>query len=244
MLYWRHPLKTKCADKYTVRSYVEKCGLGQILPDFLGVYENSKEIDFDALPKSFVLKCTHGSGFNIICTDKSKLDLADTRRRLDKWLMIDYSLVSGELHYYGIKSRIICEPFLGIPDGSLPMDYKVYCYAGRAYCTMVCADRDINGQNAIYYFYDREWKFRLPFENLSLTSDREIAKPESYDKIIDAAEKLSEPFPFVRVDFYCTQGSAVFGEMTFTPSGCIDTEFSDIEQNSLGELIRLPERYC
>lgn len=242
MLYWRHPLKTLCGDKYTVRSYVEECGLGHLLTDSLGVYESSKDIDFSALPQSFVLKCSHGCSFNIICRDKSKLDLADIRRRLDTWLMVDYSTVSGELHYSGIKPRIICEPFLGAPDGSLPLDYKVYCFEGRAYCTMVCVDRDITGENAIYYFYDREWKSRLPYEELILLYDREIPKPEIYDKMIDAAEKLAKPFPFVRVDFYYIQGRAVFGEMTFTPNGCIDADFTNSEQSILGQLIRLPEK--
>jgi TupA-like ATPgrasp len=213
-----------------------------LLPDSLGVYESSKDIDFGVLPASFVLKCSHGCSFNIICKDKNELDPADTRRRLDTWLMVDYSVIAGELHYSGIKPRIICEPFLGAPDGSLPLDYKVYCFDGRAYCTMVCTDRDINGQNAAYYFYDREWNSRMPFEKMSQLYEREIPKPEIYDKIIDAADKLSKPFPFVRVDFYFIQGRAVFGEMTFTPKGCIDTDFTDMEQHALGQLIRLPEK--
>jgi len=242
MLYWRHPLKTQCGDKYDVRSYVKKCGLGHLLPEILGVYESSQEIDFDALPKNCVLKCSQGSSYNIICQDKSKLDLADIRRRLEAWLMVDYSTVHGELHYSGMKPRIICEPFLGASDGSLPLDYKVYCFEGRAYCTMVCAGRKINGQSAIHYFYDREWKARLPYEKSISLYDREISKPQSYDKMIDAAEILSGPFPFVRVDFYCIQGRTVFSEMTFTPNACIDTDFTDTEQSALGTLIRLPKK--
>lgn len=243
MLYWRHPLKTLCGDKYTVRSYIEECGLGHLLSNCLGVYESSQEIDFGALPGRFVLKCTHGCSFNIVCRDKSKLNLADTRRRLDTWLIIDYGTLAGELHYSGMKPRIICEPFLGAPDGNLPLDYKVYCFEGRAYCTMACS-RDINGNNATYYFYDREWESRLPYEKEILLYDREIPKPESYDEMIDAAEKLSKPFPFVRVDFYCIQGRTVFSEMTFTPNTCIDTDFTDIEQSALGSLIRLPKKIC
>ena len=52
MLYWRHPLKTLCGDKYTARSYVEECGLGHLLTDSMGVYESSKDIDFSALPSN------------------------------------------------------------------------------------------------------------------------------------------------------------------------------------------------
>ena len=52
MLYWRHPLKSRCADKYDVRSYVEENGLGHLLIDLLGVYDSGREIDFGALPET------------------------------------------------------------------------------------------------------------------------------------------------------------------------------------------------
>src|SRR5205823_4194497 len=51
MLYWRHPLKTQCGDKFALRSYVEEQGLAHLLPALLGVFENSKQIDLDALPE-------------------------------------------------------------------------------------------------------------------------------------------------------------------------------------------------
>ena len=60
MLFWRHPLKARCADKFSVRSYVEEHGLGHMLPQVLGVYEKSDEIDFACLPDRFILKCAHG----------------------------------------------------------------------------------------------------------------------------------------------------------------------------------------
>ncbi|MCK7480587.1 MAG: hypothetical protein M0C28_27685 [Candidatus Moduliflexus flocculans] len=52
MLYWRHPLKSRCADKYAVRSYVEESGLGHILIDLLGVYDSFREIDIRRPPRT------------------------------------------------------------------------------------------------------------------------------------------------------------------------------------------------
>jgi hypothetical protein len=59
--------------------------------------------------------------------------------------------------------------------------------------------------------------------------------------MVAAAEALSKPFPFVRMDFYDINGKALLGEMTFTPSGNLSghTEFS---QKHLGDLINLPPR--
>ena len=240
MLYWRSPLKTLCGDKYTVRSYVEECGLGHLLPDLLGVYDRSRDIDFRALPECFVLKCSHGSHFNIICRDKSALDIADARRSLDAWLKVDLSKVLGESHYTGMKPRIVCESFLGTPDGSLPMDYKVYCFNGRAHCTLVCSNRGRKREDITLRLYDRDWK-RLPYKKSSLLLKGDVAKPDNHDEMIAAAEKLSAPFPFVRVDLYCIAGRTVFGEMTFTPCACIDTDLTDAAQQDLGSLISLPD---
>lgn len=241
MLYWRHPLKTQCADKYKMRAYAEENGLGHILPELLGVYENSDEIDFGILPESFVLKCTRGCGFNIICKDKSKLNVEETKRKLDAWMNTEISKLGGEVHYALIKPRIICEGYLDDLTGDAPSDYKVYCFDGKAHCSMVCTERGL-GELAKFDFYDRDWKNKLPYSKTSLQANRTIPKPEAYEEIIDAAEKLSKPFPFVRMDFYSINGKAVIGEMTFTPHGCIDTGYTDVAQHELGKRVKLPEK--
>lgn len=240
MLYWRHPLKSRCADKYAVRSYVEEHGLSHLLPELYGVYGQSKDIDFSILPDRFVLKCTHGCGFNILCRDKARLDVEDTKRKLNAWMNVEYDKLGGELHYGEIEPRIICEAFLEDRTGRPLTDYKVYCFDGKAHCTMACTDRDAKG--AKYDFYDREWKNKLAYSKSSLLANRDIPKPAAYEEIIQAAEVLSRPFPFVRMDFYSVNGKTVFGEMTFTPHGGIDTFMTDLAQDVMGKLLKLPEK--
>jgi len=68
-------VKVRLADKYAVRDWVkEKIGEQYLIP-LLGVWDKFEDIDFDSLPQKFVLKCNHGSGYNIVVTDKAKLDL-------------------------------------------------------------------------------------------------------------------------------------------------------------------------
>lgn len=241
MLYWQHPLKSQCGDKYTMRSYVEDHGLGYMLPKLIGVYENSNDIDFNGLPERFVLKCTHGSGFNIICNNKSKLDVREVKRKLDSWMHTDMSQVAGEVHYSLMKHRIICEVYLDDLTVDVLCDYKVFCFNGEAFCTMVCTER--GSGNTKFDFYDRDWQYKLPYDKQSIVANRNIIKPEAYEEIIVAAEKLSKPFPFVRVDFYSINGKAVIGEMTFTPNACIDITLTDLAQRVLGDKIELPEKY-
>ncbi len=100
----------------------------------------------------------------------------------------------------------------------------------------------MNG-TARYDFYDREWQRKLPYARSSLATDRKIEKPVAYEEIIEAAEQLSQPFPFVRADFYSIKGRAILGELTFTPCGCIDTDNTEIAERVLGSLIKLPDKY-
>ncbi len=242
MLYWRHPLKTECGDKYTMRTYVQNHGWGEILPELLGVFRNSSEIDFDSLPSKFVLKCTHGCGFNIICHDKAMVNRDEIRQKLDQWMKTDYSKFAGELHYASMTPRIICETLLDDLEGNRPTDYKIYCFGGKAHCTLVALDRDIDGHTDKFDIYDVGWNTKLPYYKTSLLADRNSPKPEAYDEMIEAAEALSKPFPFVRMDFYNISGKAVLGEMTFTPAGCIQSGYTELGQKQLGALIELPKR--
>ena len=92
-LYDRRPEYTMMVDKYKVRNYIaEKLGEEYLIP-LLGVWDDPDEIDFDALPSQFVLKCNHNSGLGMcICKDKSKLDIKKVKEELRKGLKQDYYL--------------------------------------------------------------------------------------------------------------------------------------------------------
>ncbi|HJV48054.1 MAG TPA: ATP-grasp fold amidoligase family protein [Geothrix sp.] len=242
MLYWRHPLKARCADKFEMRSYLEGLGYGRFLVSLLGVYERSADIDFAALPDRFVLKCTHGCGFNIICRDKRGLDLEATRRQLDAWMQVNYARVNGEIQYAHMKPRILCETFLDDGQGGLPADFKLHCFHGRLQFTTVCTGRGVDGHGAAYDHYDRDWQKQMAISRSGIHPERWSPPPDCYPEMLEAAEALSKPFPYVRMDFYSVSGRALLGEMTFTPAGCIDTGYTGEAQALLGSLIQLPER--
>jgi len=242
MLYWRHPLKTQCADKFEMRPYVEGLGFGHLLVELLGVYEHASDIDFASLPDRFVLKCTHGCGFNIICRDKTKLDIQGTRHQLDAWMKQDYAKVHGEVQYADIKPRIQCERFLDDGSGALPSDFKLHCFHGKVVFTTVCTGRGPDGQGAAYDHFDRGWEKQLAISRSGVHPERWSPRPACYSEMLEAAEALSRPFPYVRMDFYAMGERALLGEMTFTPGGCIDTGLTDQAQAFLGDLILLPER--
>ncbi len=241
--YWRNPLKAVCADKYACRDYVtQHCGLPEeLLVPLIGVWDKAEEIDFNALPNQFVLKCNHGCGYNIIVKEKSLLDIAHARKQLNQWLSEDYAGNVSEIHYKDIKPhKIICEQYIpSIGDQPSVVDYKLMCFNGEPQFVLVCYDRNGKGGVKLATF-SLDWE-QLFFTNNELPVD--FYKPESIDDQIKYTKVLSKEFPFVRVDFYDNAGRPLFGEMTFTPAGNLPTYFTPYVITKYGELLQLPQKY-
>lgn len=227
-------LVVKCADKYEMRSYICQKNCDELLCDLYGVYDNVEDIDFEKLPNQFVLKGTHGCGYNLICKDKKKLDIEKTKKQLNEWLSKKFGYESCEPHYLKMKPRIICEEYLEDKKYTSLVDYKIYCFNGEPLYTLVCFDR---GTEIKKVFYDLDWNITDLRKD---KADAEIEKPSSYNEMLYYAKKLSEPFAFVRVDFYEVDGKPIIGELTFTPAACLSTEYTEEAEYKLGNLICLP----
>lgn len=240
--YLGNPLVTSCADKYAVREYVQKCGCGEILNELYGVYDNVDDIPWEQLPSQFVIKWNFGCGQNLICFDKSSLDIEKARRDLKEWYKLHdtFYLEYSEMQYKGIPPKLVCEKLIETSDGGLPVDYKFYCFGGKAECVLVCSGRDEHGHGARYYFFDRNWKLR-PYNKAGKEAPDgfTLPKPEGIERLFDYAEQLSRPFPFVRADFYLENGKATFGELTFTPCGGFDVARLWETQLLFGDMVRL-----
>lgn len=227
--YPNNELVIKCTDKYEVRKYIEELGYSNILNELYGVYSNPEEIDFNKLPNKFALKCTHGCAYNIICSNKKNLNIIVAKEKLNKFMRERYGLATTELHYLKIKPRIICEKYLCDKNGKMPIDYKVYCFNGKAKCILVCSERDTELK---LNMFDLSWN-ELPYIKEKYTNKKNILKPQKLEKMIKISEDLSKPFPFVRVDLYNDNGKIIFGELTFTPACCANQCYSKKGNNEL-----------
>ncbi|MCF7820263.1 MAG: hypothetical protein K9M44_02210 [Candidatus Pacebacteria bacterium] len=238
-LYWQHPLKIKCTDKYQVRDYIKNCGCEEILNQLYNIYNDASEINWEDLPNEFVLKTTNSCGTNIICDNKNNLNKDSTLKKLDEWLKIDYGKKYGELHYSKIKPRIICEKYLKTKKMELLNDYKVYCFNGYAKFLVFHSERNINHKRVAL---DLNWH-KLKIINDWFTEAPTPPKPKSLQKIIDYSEKLANNLPFVRIDFYILKEKIIFGEMTFSPAGGIQDIFTTEAKKIMGSWIELPKKY-
>ena len=199
------------------------------------MYDDFDQINFNNLPSKFVLKCTHGCGYNIICDDKEKLNIVAAKRKVNKWLKEKYGYATTKLHYTKIKPRIIIEKYLCDESGKMPIDYKFYCMNGKVKCILVCSERE---KKLRLSYYDTQWH-RLKYEKVSRSSKIDIKKPKNLEKMINYAEKLSNEFPFVRVDLYNDNGKIIFGELTFTPACCCAPYYSKNGNIKLGKMLNI-----
>lgn len=229
--YREDDLVKECADKYLVRKHVADWGCEELLTRLYGVYENPNDIEFDNLPKRFVLKLNVGCKCNYICTNKDDLVKEEVVEKVKKWMKQKYYLQYAEMQYKNVKPHILVEEYLGDEDGTLPEDYKFYCYNGKCKYVMVCCERG-KGNDPKFYFMDRNWTLQ-PYTQEALDNpDVVISKPENIDIAFEYACKLSQGFPFVRVDLYICKGKIYFGELTFTPAAGFDRDFLVIPPNS------------
>lgn len=201
------------ADKYAVRNYIIEKGLEEKLVPLLGKWNNPEDIEWNQLPNQFVLKCNHGCAYNIICSDKSKLDESAVKQQLGKWLKEDFGVFNVELHYSKIKPHVItCEKYLGEDI----TDYKFFCFNGKPRYIYVSKDLVHDRQAQIGFFYLNGTK--MPIKREDYTDLDTVVLPSFFDEMTKDAETLAQDFTFVRVDFFLDNNTYYFAELTFTPS--------------------------
>lgn len=242
-LYDRRPEYTRMVDKCEAKKYVaERIGEEYIIPT-LGIWDDPEDIDFDALPNQFVIKCNHNSGLGMcICRDKSKLDIAEVRRGLKKGLRQNYYLTGREWAYKNVQPRIFAEQVLSDEQQKESLfDYKFYCFNGKPKFLYISEGLH-DHTTARISFLNLDWTF-APFHRSDYREFDELPiKPKNYETMLELATILSENVPFLRVDFYEVDGKIYFGELTFYP-GSGFSEFTPEEWNySLGSWIQLPEK--
>lgn len=236
----RHPEYTIMVDKHLVKKYIsDRIGEQYVIPT-LGVWDSPDKIDFDTLPKQFVLKCNHNSGLGMyICRDKSKMDIPKVKKGLQKGIKQDYYLTGREWPYKDIPRKFIAEAFLSDGNPDL-IDYKVHNFNGEQKCILVCKDR-FQPSGLTEDFFTPVWE-HLPVKRPKHPwSSSPIEKPAQLDEILELSRKLSKDIPFLRTDFYIVNGKVYFSELTFYPASGFESYEPEEWDEIFGSWLKLPE---
>ena len=240
-LYYHRPDLTMMADKLAVKQHVASLIGKQYVVPLLGSWDDPAAIDWDALPRRFVLKTNHDGGNYgiVICKDKDRLDKAKAIRKLRASLKRNPYLLGREWPYKNIPRKVFAEQYLEEAGKQELTDYKFYCFDGKVRFLFIASGRQ-EGHITFDYFDEN-------YRHLDVVQTHPPAavppeKPEHFELMIQLAEKLSEGLPHVRVDFYQVNGKVYFGEYTFFTHGGWAAFDPDEYDRLLGSYIHLPEQ--
>lgn len=235
----RDPLITICSDKHRAREYVKECGYEHILKQEYACFENANDINFSKLPSPCYIKCNHASGMNFIYYKNKPIDEKHLKWKFNYLLSQQPYYLSREWNYKNIEPRIICEEVLDMPDGvsDIP-ELQFFCFDGKVkfiIYNLGLADKDGEHKEPIRWALWSDWSLVQEATKLNY-SDELPDKPQNFDEMLECATKLSEKFPFVRVDLFNINGKIYFNELTFYSGGGFTLSKTEVIQN-LGEYI-------
>jgi len=241
-LYDRKPEYIQMVDKYEAKKYVTSViGEEYIIPT-LGVWERFEDIDFDALPKQFVLKCTHDSGGLVICRDKSSFNKNEARKLINKSLKRNYFWNGREWPYKNVKPRIMAEKYMedDFFNKKEFRNYKFFEFDGVSKALYL--DKKFNDKSTEADYFDIKLNY-LNISNVYPASYDLQIKNEKLGKMKRLTEELLKVNPDLSVDFFEVNGCAYFGEITFTQWTGIIPYSPESWDTTLGRWIKVPEEY-
>ncbi len=218
-------LKIVCVDKIKSKNYA-KSVLGNRIEfartlQVLGDSRKSDSINhiiLDTLPYKFMIKRNSGCQKMIFCWDKSKFDMASVKRRIESWGCSIPGLASQEYQYSLVEPLLFVEEILTASPEEDLTDYRFWCMNGSVKFIAMNTGKGMGGQ----IFVDKSFNKMDLYNSEHLPKDKNVftySKPSNFKEMIEAAEALSKPFKFVRVDLYSIRGKTYLGEFTFSPSG-------------------------
>ncbi len=149
--------------------------------------------------------------------DKDTEDLSVICDYMNFLAKIEYGYIHGEYLYNRIKPEILAEQLLIDSDGNIPDDLKCLCFKDKNQVRrkILYIERVI-GDKRFRIFLDADWNvlnISCNYEMLNIP----VTRPSNYKEILYVIDKLSEDFPFVRVDLLIFNNKIYFGELTFIP---------------------------
>lgn len=241
-LYNRRPEYVTMVDKYQVKDYVAKIIGEQYIIPTIRVWDNPDQIEWDKLPRQFVLKTNHDGGGNgiVVCKDKATLNKKKALRELWHSFNRNTYMIGREWPYKMVKRRVFAEQYMEDEFGEL-RDYKFFCFDGEVRALYVATERGTK-TGVCFDFFDADFN-HLDIQQGHPLAKNLIVKPKSYEQMKQLAEKLSKGIPHVRIDFYEVNGQPYFGEFTFFHLGGTGNFKPDGWNKTFGDWITLPKPY-
>jgi hypothetical protein len=220
------PIHKVFSDKIATREYVaQRLGPDAVVP-ILWLGRDPIELPLETLRPPYIIKCSHGSGFNIVIRAGKVVDCVAIRAQLARWLAIDFGLKKIEPGYRGVPRWLLVEPLL-TNRGDFPAEYKFFMFNGVGRFVLFRAnygDELLEHTNA---YYDMQWRL-LPIRTLDVPRANAVPCPPEFDTMRRMAERLTQQRDFIRVDCLVSDGRVHVGELTsYHESGLANFELDE-----------------
>lgn len=213
-----HPEYTKYADKVYMKKYIsDKYGEKHVIPCY-GVYDSFEDIDFEALPDKFVIKCSHDSGSAKVIKNKSCIDESYLKKFYRNRLKINSYNLGREYPYKNVVPRIIIEKYIACDDGSNITDLKIMCFNGKVEAFYFISGKGLSDREVLTWFDSNCERLDI-IDRTGELVDENVVIPKHIKEMFAIAEELSKGMKFVRVDFFVNKDDYYFAEMTFYNNG-------------------------
>lgn len=196
--------------------------LGIDHPLTLAAFDDIATLDIDGFGSRFLVKPVQGSAnrgvFGLVTRPGGGYDdlLSGERVELDE-VVTSYT---GHVEAGRISARGVVEELLSSPEdpGSIPDDWKVYVFGGRATVTMQRRTGSRDRSQWRFKFWTRGWS-DLGAVKYHDRIDPDLPPPTRPEELTEAADRMGRELglPFIRLDFYDTDRGVVFGEVSSHP---------------------------
>lgn len=214
-IYDKDQRKVKWADKIYAMRNLKDMGLSDIIiPPVFYTYDYLARETYLALPDGkYIIKCNHGSGWNIRFEKKPGFDPTYMLNKIKEWYYLNYAYVTGyEWQYEQITPGIIIQP-----DYGQLKDWMFWCENGEI--KYVQTARKL-GKNLEEFFTFTDSDGNKPDAYIGVEPMRFYmleSEKVILEKMKPIAKTLASDFKFVRVDLFYINGQVKFGELTFSP---------------------------
>lgn len=208
MVFDRRPILPRIIGKLEVRDHVlARTGDPDLLVDMVGTASNGRELAALDLPRDFIVKANHLSGFHHVHRGPEPPDLTAIAAKVTRW---SSHIGWSEWAYSQVRHTCIVEHLM-LQDGQVPDDYKIFCFDGRVYFVLVTTGRF--SEKCVDIFRPA-WTWIDARHGKLPNAERPPPRPERWAAMIALAETLSYGLDFVRVDLYQFNGRIKVGELT------------------------------
>ena len=207
-----NPVYTVFCDKVATREYVaQRVGSDAVVP-LLWLGREPAALPLETLQPPYIIKCSHGSGWNMVVRHNGSVDYDAMRAQLGRWLATDYGIMTSEPGYCAVPRRLLVEPLL-THRGGYPNEYKFFMFSGIGRLVMLRTNYGDLGYERIQSYYDMRWR-QLPLRTLDMPRTQPAPRPPEFDTMRAMAERLAEDRDHLRVDFLVSDGRVYVGELT------------------------------